>query len=228
MIFRVTTFSFEYFTTKISVQEQFNIDNIESISKSNLNIIAKKHNPIFFNIYKRNLLAKWHSVKYENNEFYFLRLRRIIGKLEINLTDKEEQYLLTLESEDLTRRRAFKTLQYPFQVEERFKNKNCYFFYKDVKFYRHSGKGLKLISNIDLYFLEDQIIFYDKKAKGFVNIIKYNKIRDVSRESYGIQIYAGLKTALLRYDEIDVIYITIIRMIKNFDSKHVVIKHFIK
>jgi hypothetical protein len=158
------------------------------------------------------------------SEIYFIRLRKIIVKLDINLSTSEKLFLLTLESEELTKKRAFKTLQYNFSNTKQFKGKKCYFIYKDVKYYHRKGEGLKLIANVDLFFLEDQIVFFDKKANGYVNIIKYNKIRQIKKHNYGIQIFAGMSTALLRYGELNVIYITIMRSIKRYDNNHIVLR----
>ncbi len=223
-MFKINILSIKYFTMKINIQDELNVNNVEFISKQKLSLLEKQNESYYFYIYKSNLLSKWHDKNFVNNEFYLTRLRKLIKKLNIKLTPTEQEKIREWESEDLTIHRAFKTLQFPFSNATEFKNKKCYFIYKNVKFYNKSGKKLKLVSNSDVYFLSNELVVYDNKSKGYVVIIEYKDIKEVEKLDYGSYVYAGINSGLFRYREKNVFYISLMRMIENFDPTNIILK----
>lgn len=223
----VFTLKLDYYIFKRRASNVLNFSNIEKISKNEIKYLDKKFNKELFTIYKRNLLSEYYFKNMEPTTSFVNKYKKLIKKFGINLTQIEEQKLHNLLNIELTSIRAFKSLLHPFKNNPKLYKQECFFIYDNVRCYEEKNGKLSLIREVSIYLLDKVIILYDSKDEIIIGEIWYEQIREIQFKKYGVMIYAGLSNSMLLRSSSnnEAIWISIVRMLKKFNSNHIAIRN---
>lgn len=213
-------FKLDYFDMYLSTKETLNVKNIEKISLSNIEHIGKPYDKNNFEHLKKKIFFKWFFSNSENTNSFLKRSKKLLKKLDIELSEKEKEIISNIEPREFTERRSTKTIEVPYiGLDNEYKetlDKNAFFFYHDLRLYKKRKFLLELKFRGEIYFTSKEIVTYDRKNNIINDIVIYKDIKSVTLKSYSIDLHMTNNSYVyLRYKDNELIYISLKRSILN-------------
>ena len=225
-------FSLDYFNMYTSTKKMLNIENIESLSYANINLIGKTYKEKDFNHLKKKIFLSWFYNNSENTLSFSKRIKKLLKKLDIDLSEKEKEIIFNIEPREFTERRSMKTIEVPYSHSLYMDNirleKNIFFFYSDLRLYVKNNILLELKHKSDIYFSSKEIVLYDKTKKEIKNFFLYKDIKEVILKKYTVKInLINGEKIYLRHKDNELIFISLKRSSSNI-KKHITFKNLSK
>jgi|GEM_PF-2526949 len=202
----------------ISAKKNLNAENVETLSTKKIRHIGKMYKKEYYSHYKKKTFFSWFFDNLENTESFIRRVKKLLKKLEIDLTDKEQIEIEALEAREFTTRRAFKTIEAPYLNNEKsvtLKN-NIFFLHRDVRTYIKKKELLVKIYTGELLLTAKEIVFYDRDNDEIQKVINFEDISGIVLKKYAVIIKViGRKDIYVRYKDNELLYISLKRAIKT-------------
>lgn len=199
----------------ILAKKNLNAENIENLSIQEIEHIGKMYNnPEYFEYFKKKMFLRWFFLNSENTDIFIKRTKKLIKKLSIHLSEKEQMKIDNLEPREFTARRAKKTIEAPYiglNGSETLE-KNIFFFYKDVRTYYRRKTLLELEHYGEIYLSSKEIVFYNRKENAIERVIYFTEIREIVLKKYAVVLEIRWKPNIyLRYKDNELIFISLKR-----------------
>lgn len=206
----------DYINLYLSIRKTLNSKNLEKISTSKIEHIEKMNNKYYFDHYKKQIFKKWFFENSENTMYFSKRAKKLINKLNINLSSRDMDKVNNIEPREFTQRRSMKTIEVPYYnlTEDKTLNPNAYFFYKNVRTYKKNSPLFKVKFFGELYITSKEIVLYDREKNLIQQIIKYKEITSINLKNYCLELKIKNGDDLFfRYKDNELIYISLNRLI---------------
>lgn len=152
-----------------------NRKNILHISRFRIWKIFKKESREYKNIYLRNVVSEWLDDFVGRDEILFSKIKRIIRKTKIKLTDMEKDGLFVLEERAFSEIRKIKIIEVNNKL---YKGETVGVKYNKANLYDANGRYKKLFEG-DLLISNKRIIFDEyKESFRFSSVVGYSNKRN--------------------------------------------------
>ncbi len=221
-------YSIDYFNMYLIVRNSLHIDNVEKISKDELEHISKLYNKELFEHYKKITFLKWVYKNSENKSSFLRRAQKVLKKLNIELNDVEMKELNNIEPREFTELRAFKTIEVPYKdIEDTILlQKDAFFFYKGIRTFRRRKIFFEKVFEGEIYITRKEVVLYDRANHKIQLVIPQSEINRVKLKNEYIQLSRFDKENIyFRYKDNELIYISLRRSIVINDGEGYVNQH---
>ncbi len=214
-------YSKEYLNLYLSVRNSLHIDNVEKITYDQLAHIGKNYDDELFTHYKKVVLLKWVYKNIENKISFYKRVKKLIKKLEVELTDAEMLEIESIEAREFTEQRAFKTIEVPYRnLTETTESDSilllphAYFFYKGLRTYRRRKLLFEKLFEGEIYITLREIVLYDRVENKIQLVIPNRTIDGITLKSEYVEIKRNNEDPIyLRYRDNELIFISLKRAV---------------
>ncbi len=203
----------------MSTKKILNANNIEKLSIESINHIGSTYDQNNFSHLKKKIFFKWFSDNVESTEKFLKRTKKLLKKIEIELTEKEKEIINNIEPREFTLRRSMKTIEAPYinlSVSDNWKlEKNVYFFYSSLRTYEKRKILFNLKHTSNIYLSSKEIVLYEKDKKKIIDVIYYENIEKITLKDHAIKLsFLNEEDNLyFRYKDNELIYISLKRAI---------------
>ncbi len=212
----------------LSLRHTLHIDNVEKISYDQINHIGKTYDKELFDHYKKVVLLKWVYQNSENKISFFNRVKKLLKKLEVELTDFEMKEIESIEAREFTERRAFKTIEVPYKDNDKalLLLPFAFFFYKGIRTFKRRKILFEKMFEGEIYITPNEIVLYDRKENDIQLIIPHRTIKGITFKSGYVEVARTLDKDPLyfRYKDNELIYISLKRTVSiksgGFEDQH--------
>ncbi len=208
----------DYINLFLAARKNLNYKNIEKLSLSQIEHIGKMYDQYYFSHYKKQVFFRWFEVYRENTLAFSKRVKKLIKKINIDLSEIEKFRVDSIESKEFTQYRALKTLEIPYKFNSNalllspfafFSYKNCRTYFKKIFLLEQLFIG-------EIFLTPKEIVFYNREKKQIQKVLKNSNIKRISLLKYSIKIEVFEGDDLyLRYKDNELIYISLNRTIKQ-------------
>ncbi len=215
-------YSIDYFNMYLIVRNSLHINNVEKISKDELEHISRMYDPNLFEHYKKMTFLKWVYKNSENKSSFLRRAQKVLKKLDVELTDVEMKELSNIEPREFTELRAFKTIEVPYKdIEDTILlQKDAFFFYKGIKTFRRRKIFFEKVFEGEIYITKKEVVLYDRSNHKIQLVISQNEINGVTLKNEYIKLSRFDKESIyFRYKDNELIYISLRRSIVIRDGE---------
>lgn len=204
----------DYITFYLSARKSLNHTNVEKLSSKQIEHIGKLYNEDYFSHYKKSIFFRWFTENSANTSSFVRKSRKLIRKLELELSDYDLEKINNIEPREFTERRALKTIEVPYKELSEYSmlEDHAYFFYKDVRLYRFHKTLYRLDHRGEIYITKNEIVFYDRVKNEINEVINFGIIEEVVLRKFGVEIHIiDEEPAYVRYKDNELIFISLSR-----------------
>lgn len=207
-----------YINLYLSARKNLNYQNIEKLSSDQIKHIGKMYSEEEFNHFKKKIFFRWFSENSKNELSFLKRTKKLIKKIDIILTDTEALKINSIESREFTLRRVLKTIEVPYKKDSKsiLLNSNAYFFYKDMRTCYKKLNFIDVKYYGEIYITSTELVLYNREENKIQKVIYHRDIEEIILRSYCVLLKVrNEKDIYLRYQDNELIYISLNRSIRN-------------
>ncbi len=210
-------YSMEYFNLYLSLRRTLHTNNVEKISTAELDHIEKLYDKELFSHYKKVVFLRWVSENMANKISFANRVRKLIKKLDIELTDYEMRGIEGIEPREFTERRAFKTIEVPYkdlETSSLLLQPHAYFFYKGIRTYKRRKFFFEKLYEGEIYITIKEVVMYDRINNKIQQVIPHTDINAIKLKNEYVEIKMRNDDSIyLRHKDNELIYISLKRTV---------------
>lgn len=214
-------YSKEYINMYLSIRHSLHIENVETLSVDQLNHIGKTYDYDLYKHYKKVVFLKWVYKNIENKISFYNRVKRLMNKLEIELSDSEMKEIESIEAREFTERRAFKTIEVPYKDNDKalLLLPYAFFFYKGIRTFRRRKLLFEKMYEGEIYMTPHEIVLYDRINNDIQMIIAHRTISGIRFRTEYVEIQRTLdkEPIYFRYKDNELIFISLKRTVNLKD-----------
>lgn len=152
-------------------QRQIDSFNINKLSKRAIRKVFKDEDSTLVENYLHNLVDAWFQREYQNDQPFFVALKKLIKRTGIHLNEIEEHDMFIIEERVFSIDRHIKVLEVDFELG---RNEKAGAKFTRAKFFKKTNNRLRQIDSGDLIFTNKRIILlgYEKNTFNWKDIIE--------------------------------------------------------
>lgn len=194
---------------KVQYKNKINETNISSLTKRSIKKILKEETKTDREGFLLFLISKWIDLQEVKNVDFIKKLKRLIRKTKITLTENDIHDLTLLEERSFSEYRHIKILNVSTELEVK---ENVGVKYVKAQLYEHT-KRLTLILEGDL-LISNRRIFFENTDKEDVNF-RWEEISSYSFRNYGFEFKVNDNTYVIRIHDQETLNNTLRNMISK-------------
>ncbi len=203
-----------YVTLYLAARRSLNWENIEKLTAKQIDHIGKMYDPELFEHFKKSVFFRWFNENTTNTTSFIKRSRKLLKKLDLDLSQKDMERINNIEPREFTERRAMKTIEVPYKDlrEANMLDSDAFFFYKDVRLYRMNKTLYRQDHKGEIYITKNEMVFYDRDKNTINEVINFNIIEEVTLRKYGVEVQiTDEQPVYIRYKDNELIFISLSR-----------------
>ncbi len=183
---KIILLDLEYIGIEHQLKKKINVNNVLSYSKKKISFIGRNIDPVYFDIYKRNLFFEYFDLHKKPTQMFINTVNGLLKKLQIQLEYFEYKYVNEIIEEEFSLRRSKKSIEVSYKTPLHLKNKQPFFLEKEVKVFKKNNYGVyQYIDTYDVFFY-DKVFILEYKNKVMFDIkseeLEYYKLTNLGVE----------------------------------------------